>query len=114
MFTSPREAHWLTEYLHELTTFPKSKYDDQTDSTSQALAWLKQRMPCYGIFEYYRQLYEESKSRELPRHRLEVTNNCSHVSTITGRQITVPNDRIITVTDEEMPSLLWAGFRKVS
>jgi predicted phage terminase large subunit-like protein len=96
----PREAHWLTEYLHELTTFPKSKYDDQTDSTSQALAWLKQRMPSYGIFEYYRRLYEES-------------NSCSHVSTITGRQITVPNDRIITVTDEEMPSLLWAGFRKV-
>ena len=109
----PREGHWLTEYLHELTTFPKSKYDDQTDSTSQALAWLKQRMPYSGIFEYYRQLYEESKSRELPQHRLEVTNNSSHVCTITGRQIAVPNDRVITVTEEEMPSLLGAGFRKV-
>jgi predicted phage terminase large subunit-like protein len=37
----PREAHWLAEYLHELTTFPNSKYDDQVDSTSQALAWTK-------------------------------------------------------------------------
>ncbi|MGH2396721.1 MAG: phage terminase large subunit, partial [bacterium] len=39
----PDKAAWLAEYLHELTTFPKSKYDDQADSTSQALDWLKQR-----------------------------------------------------------------------
>ncbi len=35
----PPDAPWLPEYLHELTTFPNAKYDDQTDSTSQALAW---------------------------------------------------------------------------
>ena len=33
----PTEADWLPAYLHELTTFPNSKYDDQSDSTSQAL-----------------------------------------------------------------------------
>jgi predicted phage terminase large subunit-like protein len=37
----PKEAPWLAEYLHELTTFPKGKYDDQADSTAQALAWIK-------------------------------------------------------------------------
>ena len=37
----PSEAHWLTDYLHELTTFPTAKYDDQADSTSQALSWIK-------------------------------------------------------------------------
>ena len=36
----PRQAAWLPEYLHELTTFPKAKFDDQVDSTSQALKWL--------------------------------------------------------------------------
>jgi predicted phage terminase large subunit-like protein len=36
----PREAHWLEAYLHELTTFPNGKYDDQADSTAQALAWI--------------------------------------------------------------------------
>lgn len=36
----PKEAHWLDAYLHELTTFPASKYSDQVDSTSQALAWM--------------------------------------------------------------------------
>jgi predicted phage terminase large subunit-like protein len=37
----PDKAAWLAEYLHELTTFPKGKYDDQADSTSQALDWFK-------------------------------------------------------------------------
>jgi len=36
----PREAHWLEEYLAELTVFPKGAHDDQVDSTSQALAYL--------------------------------------------------------------------------
>ena len=40
----PTEAEWLDEYLHELTTFPNGKYDDQADSTSQALDWIKSRM----------------------------------------------------------------------
>jgi predicted phage terminase large subunit-like protein len=37
----PDKTVWLAEYLHELTTFPKGKYDDQADSTSQALDWFK-------------------------------------------------------------------------
>jgi predicted phage terminase large subunit-like protein len=36
----PKEAPWLAEYLHELTTFPRGKHDDQVDATSQALAWI--------------------------------------------------------------------------
>jgi len=39
----PEQAEWLATYLHELVTFPKGKYDDQADSTSQALDWAKQR-----------------------------------------------------------------------
>lgn len=50
----PREASWLAEYLHELTTFPNAKYDDQADSTSQALSWIKQVQEP-GIITYYRQ-----------------------------------------------------------
>jgi predicted phage terminase large subunit-like protein len=37
----PDQAAWLEEYLHELTVFPNGKYDDQADSTSQALDWVK-------------------------------------------------------------------------
>ena len=39
----PEQASWLGELLHELATFPRSKYDDQADSISQALDWIKQR-----------------------------------------------------------------------
>jgi len=37
----PRTAHWLGDYVQELTSFPGSKYDDQVDSTTQALEWLR-------------------------------------------------------------------------
>jgi predicted phage terminase large subunit-like protein len=36
----PREAHWLEDYLEELTLFPRGAHDDQVDSTAQALAYL--------------------------------------------------------------------------
>ena len=32
----------MASYLHELTSFPKGKHDDQVDSTAQMLDWLKQ------------------------------------------------------------------------
>jgi len=38
----PRAAPWLDAYLHELLSFPASKYDDQVDSTVFALAWSTQ------------------------------------------------------------------------
>ena len=37
----PEKADWLTDYRNELTVFPNGKYDDQVDSTSQALDWIK-------------------------------------------------------------------------
>jgi predicted phage terminase large subunit-like protein len=38
----PEKAEWLGEYLHEFRLFPKGKHDDQVDSTSQALDWVRQ------------------------------------------------------------------------
>jgi len=64
----PEKAAWLQEYLHELATFPKGKYDDQADSTSQALDWFKQECmnPRYGFLEYWKQEAERLKAEELP------------------------------------------------
>jgi predicted phage terminase large subunit-like protein len=45
----PERAEWLDEYLHELTIFPKGRYDDQVDSTSQALDWVKNRLSAFEI-----------------------------------------------------------------
>jgi predicted phage terminase large subunit-like protein len=38
----PRAATWLGDYIRELTSFPGSKYDDQVDSTTQALDHMRQ------------------------------------------------------------------------
>lgn len=37
----PKQAPWLDDYVREITGFPGSKYDDQVDSTSQALDYLE-------------------------------------------------------------------------
>ena len=37
----PRKAPWLNDYVNELISFPGSKYDDQVDSTTQALDYLR-------------------------------------------------------------------------
>ncbi len=54
----PQEAHWLPDYIAELTMFPAGRHDDQFDSTAQALAWTKIRPPGWGFLEYYRQQAE--------------------------------------------------------
>jgi predicted phage terminase large subunit-like protein len=38
----PPEAPWLDDFLLEITRFPRAKYDDQVDSFSQALSWMRQ------------------------------------------------------------------------
>jgi len=37
----PRSAPWLADYLHELTSFPGTRYDDQVDSTTQFLDYIR-------------------------------------------------------------------------
>ena len=60
----PDKAAWLSKYLHELAMFPKGKYDDQADSTSQALDWIKQQSATHvrGLIEYWKQEAEHVKS----------------------------------------------------
>jgi hypothetical protein len=51
----PKDASWLATYLHELITFPNAKYDDQADSSAQALDWLRAKSYTCGVFEFYHQ-----------------------------------------------------------
>lgn len=39
----PKDVPWLDTFLNELLGFPNTKYDDQVDSTSQFLEWIKNR-----------------------------------------------------------------------
>ena len=47
----PQQAPWLDDYRHELLSFPGSKYDDQVDSTTQALDHLKNKNSSMEIWE---------------------------------------------------------------
>jgi predicted phage terminase large subunit-like protein len=64
----PEKTEWLAEYVHELTSFPKAKYDDQADSTSQALDWIKQNSmnSRLGWIEYLQQESQKAKSSGAP------------------------------------------------
>lgn len=46
----PLSAPWLEEYTRELTSFPGCKFDDQVDSTTQALDYMKQNSGL-GVWE---------------------------------------------------------------
>lgn len=111
----PQEAHWLAEFIHELTTFPNSKYDDQVDATSQFLAWTKQRSPASGWLEYMREQVEAQRSgRSMTMVKLRAPEGISHVSTLSGRQVAIPwPDRVIELSDEDARPLYGAGFQRI-
>ncbi len=47
----PREAPWLALFESELLGFPNVKHDDQVDTVSQYLGWVRERFGC-DKFEY--------------------------------------------------------------
>ena len=61
----PEAAPWLDGYLHEMTVFPRGRYDDQVDSTAQFLDWLKRPFPGQNIFELYRR-YAQAAEQAKP------------------------------------------------
>jgi predicted phage terminase large subunit-like protein len=58
----PDKADWLADYLHEMTTFPKGRFDDQCDSTSQALDWVKKGGDFDRFVRSYKALAEKVES----------------------------------------------------
>ena len=86
----PTEADWLAPYLHELTTFPYGKHDDQADSTSQALDWIKQGTHVFGLFEYFRQQELKFKLGLPPDYRFTEWDEDEEIIAVhesTGRKI---------------------------
>jgi hypothetical protein len=114
----PEKAHWLDAYLLELITFPNSKHDDQVDSTVHALAWSTQEAtkPGMGVFQFYK-LEAAKQNRNLESAetmiRVEVPPGPTHWILITGRQVAVPPDRIISGTEEELAPVLQNGGKRV-
>jgi len=61
----PVEAPWLRDCIHELTTFPFDKFDDQVDALGQGLTFMRDRLDEPGIFGYMRQEVEKLKQQGL-------------------------------------------------
>jgi predicted phage terminase large subunit-like protein len=79
----PESAPWLEAYEHELLTFPNGRFDDQVDSTSQALEALNGLMSWGGLYEFYRQ-EDEKLNRPPPGDMFVVEGPANAVYDIDG------------------------------
>ena len=59
----PEKAAWLGEFLHEMTSFPKGRFDDQCDSVSQALDWVKSGFCSNGFMKWLENETSKAKSK---------------------------------------------------
>lgn len=107
----PHAASWLDDYLHELCGFPSTKHDDQVDSTSQALHWIREQGTLGGVYEYYRRLDEERRAHVEDRTvQLRAPHGVSHASTRDGMSLIVGPDRTTWVSEADAGPLIRAGF----
>ena len=111
----PKAAHWLPEYLHELAMFPNGKFDDQIDSTSQALSWTKRRPAGWGLIEYYRREIEKSRKGAGPAVMvtLKPPTVTSTLYTIDGRRVCSRSDGTFNLELEDAKPLLAAGWQQI-
>jgi len=112
----PDAAPWLAPYLHELTTFPNGRHDDQVDSTAQILDWFKRGSGLSsnaGIFELTRMRAEEARGRQARREqrvRLRVPQGIGHRNLLL---LNVAADGTCEMSESEAESLLRAGWERV-
>ena len=109
----PISAPWLKVYLYELMSFPKGSYDDQVDSTSQALDWARNGNDVEDMIKFLaNQFGGPALARdEVPSIRVRHADGGMSLQTITGRSPPREPDGSFLLTKEEwMPSLVGAGF----
>jgi predicted phage terminase large subunit-like protein len=112
----PKEAPWLDTYINELVSFPNSKNDDQVDSTVFALASITPTGHQEGWIQHYKNLSEQQSGNQSSKEKMfpvRVPPGSSTYILITGRQVNVPENRIIEVTEEEFLPLRLLGARRV-
>lgn len=110
----PVQAHWLEDYLHELATFPKGRHDDQVDSTSQALDWVRNRNHAQDWLDAQKAYAQRRREPPTPYIRVRHTDPGMTLATITGRNPPRELDGCFLLTDEEwLSSLIGAGFSRV-
>jgi len=109
----PTQAYWVADYLHEMTSFPFGKHDDQVDSTSQFLDWAK-------VIEPYFLTYMRLETEKLRRPgagsiQMKRPSNSS-VSTVyfmSGEKADVSADGIIWVKPDDFGPLNQQGWARL-
>jgi hypothetical protein len=96
-----------------MTVFPNGKHDDQVDSTAQFLDWFKRPMPSWGIFELARRMAEQLKPPEPVYVRLKAPLGIGAVQTFSGRRITIGEDRIVEMSEEDANCLIPYGWTRL-
>ena len=104
----PDAAPWLAQYLHELTTFPNGRHDDQVDSTAQMLDWFKRGSgpsTNAGIFELYRQRAEElRRGQPMPSRQVRLPAppaGVGAVQLLSGTHRNVSADGTVEMTETD-------------
>src|SRR5258708_18831615 len=109
----PTQAHWVADYLHELTSFHFGKYDDQVDSTSQFLDWAKVIEP--AIITYARQ--EVGKRHLASNATMQVqrpsSSSASTVYFIDGTSANVSGDGPLWVRPQDFGPLNQQGWTRI-
>lgn len=103
----PKDAAWLQDYLHELAMFPKGKFDDQVDSTSQALAHVGMPGQADLWLEFMRQdiLRMYNLTDEDLRVRFDYTVPDAEFTVSSGRKVGRDDDGFYRVNEGEWSSI---------
>ena len=98
----PMHAPWLDDYLHELMMFPAGRYNDQVDSTSQALSnALIFRSSGDGWLEFMRQDLREMREGPTPQILVNCDNLGMQFQLFGGRTPRREADGTFLMTNEE-------------
>ena len=106
----------VSAYLHELTSFPKGRHDDQVDSTAQMLDWFKRGSgpsSSSGIFELYRMRAKEARGQQARREQRVRLRAPPGIGRMNLLHLNVAADGTCEMPDEEAESFLRAGWVRV-
>ena len=111
----PASAVWLEDYVYELCGFPGLKHDDQVDSTSQFLAWVREEGEPGGLYRFYEQEFERQRAMAEDRTvQLRAPAGRSHFVSITGEWIPIGSDGTVWLTEKDAGGALQSGFADVA
>ena len=114
----PREAAWLAEYLHELASFPRGRYDDQVDATAQALEWIKlsRNSDAEAWLVHFKRMANKAKGiiEKKEDQRMLAPENWTQKFYAGNRLFTLEADRTCMIPADLVDVMLRNGWKLVS